>query len=62
MTIWQDETLAIAMDEAIQHHKQADFRGNKLKEKKIKIAIKHILPDGFSVDEIFEIVKNQNEY
>lgn len=58
----QDETLAIAMDEAIRYHKQADFRGNRLKEKKIKIAIKHILPDGFSVDEIFEIVKNQNEY
>lgn len=58
----QDETLAIAMDEAIRYNLQADFRGNKLKEKKIKIAIKHILPDGYSVDEIFEIVKNQNEY
>lgn len=58
----QDEDLAMAMDEAVKYNKQADFRGNKLKEKKIKIAIKHILPDGYSVDEIFEIVKNQNEY
>ncbi len=58
----QNEALAIAMDEVIKYNKQADFRGNKLKEKKIKIAIKHILPEGYSVDEIFEIVKNQNEY
>lgn len=57
-----DESLAIAMDEAIRYNKQADFRGNKLKERKIKIAIKHILPEGYNVDEIFEIVKNQNEY
>ena len=58
----KDETLAVFMDETIKYNKQADFRGNKLKEKKIKIAIKHILPDGYSIDEIFEIIKNQNEY
>ena len=58
----KDEALAVLMDEAVKYNKQADFRGNKLKEKKIKIAIKHILPDGYSVDEIFEIIKNQNEY
>lgn len=58
----QDEDLAIAMDDTVKYHKQADFRGNKLKEKKIKIAIKKILPDGYNVDEVFEIVKNQNEY
>lgn len=57
-----DEELALLMDETVKYNKQADFRGNKLKEKKIKIAIKHILPDGYSVDEIFEIIKNQNEY
>lgn len=58
----KDEALAILMDETVKYNKQADFRGNKLKEKKIKIAIKHIMPDGYSVDEIFEIIKNQNEY
>lgn len=58
----QDEQLAIAMDEAVKYNKQADFRGNRMKEKKIKIAIKHILPDNYDVDEIFEIIKNQNEY
>ena len=58
----KDEALAILMDEAVRYNKQADFRGNKLKEKKIKIAIKHILPNGYNVDEIFEIIKNQNEY
>lgn len=54
--------LAIAMDETIKYHKQADFRGHPLKEKKIKIAIKLILPEGYEVDEIFEIAKNQDEY
>ena len=58
----KDEELALAMDVTVIYNKQADFRGNKLKEKKIKIAIKHILPDGYDVDEIFEIIKNQNEY
>lgn len=58
----RDETLAVLMDETVKYNKQADFRGNKLKEKKIRIAIKHILPDGYSVEEIFEIIKNQNEY
>ena len=58
----ENEELAILMDETVKYHKQADFRGNKLKERKIKIAIKHILPDGYQVDEIFEIIKNQNEY
>ncbi len=58
----KSEELAILMDETVKYNKQADFRGNKLKEKKIKIAIKHILPDGYEVDEIFEIIKNQHEY
>ena len=58
----QDEELAILLDETIKYNKQADFRGNKLKEKKIKIAIKHVLPDKYNVDEFFEIIKNQNEY
>jgi type I restriction enzyme, R subunit len=58
----KDEALAVLMDETVKYNKQADFRGNKLKEKKIKIAIKHIIPDGYNVEEIFEIIKNQNEY
>lgn len=58
----KDETLAIVMDEAIKYYKQADFRGNPIKEKKIKIAIKHILPNGYNIDEIFEIIKSQNDY
>ena len=59
----KDEALAVLLDETVKYNKQADFRGNKIKEKKIKIAIKHILPDGYSIDEIFEIVKNQtNDY
>lgn len=50
------------MDKAIIYNRKDGWKGNKLKEKKIRIAIKHILPDGYSIDEIFEIIKNQNEY
>lgn len=58
----KDEELAVLMDEAVRYSKMDGFRGNAMKEKKIKIAIRHHLPEGYSIDEIFEIIKNQNEY
>ncbi len=60
----QDESKALAVHEAVMESRQADFRGNHLKERAIKIAIKRVLA-GISDDELknlFEIVKNQNEY
>lgn len=60
----QDEVKALAVHEAVMESHQADWRGNHLKERAIKIAIKKILTE-ISDDElknIFEIVKNQNEY
>ena len=60
----QDEVKALAVHEAIMEARQADWRGNHLKERAIKIAIKRILT-GLSDEEvknIFEIIKNQNEY
>lgn len=57
-----DEKLALVIDEAIKYNKLDGFRGNTIKEKRIKIAIKHYLPDGYSIDEIFEIIKSQDEY
>ena len=49
---------------AIMQSRSDSWRGNFLKEKRIKIAVKKALP-GISKDElkkIMEIIKNQNEY
>lgn len=58
----QDEELAILMDEAVAYNKQADFRGNPLKERKLKMAIKKVLPSEFDLEVVFEIIKSQDEY
>jgi len=60
----QDEAKALMVHEAVMRSRWADFRGNPLKERAIKIAIKKVLTK-FSDDElknIFEIIKNQHEY
>ena len=60
----QDETKALAVHEAIMRSRWADFRGNPLKERAIKISIKKVLTK-LSDDELknlFEIIKNQHEY
>ena len=58
----QNEELTIAAEEAIGYSKQADFRGNILKERKIKNALKKALPEGTDIDLIFNIIKEQSEY
>lgn len=54
--------LALAVDEAIRGVKKAGWRGNKLKEREVRIAIKKALDDERLVDSIFEMVKHRNEY
>jgi type I restriction enzyme R subunit len=59
----RDEVKAHAVYEAVMDSRQADWRGNYLKERAIKIAIKKKMP-GISEDELkslLEIIKNQNE-
>ncbi len=58
----RNEMLTIAADEAVGYSKQADFRGNKLKERKIKNALRKVLPEGTDIDAIFDIIKEQSEY
>lgn len=59
----QNEELAIQLDTAIRKVKQADFRGNKFKERKIIAAMKTVLGDDREfVNSIFDIVVNQREY
>lgn len=60
----KDEARALAVHEAVMESRQADWRGNHLKERAITIAIKKTLT-GISETELkslFEIIKNQNEY
>ncbi len=55
-----DETahLAVEVDRAVRNVKKAGWRGNRLKEKEVRIAIKSVLGDSDGlVDFIFEIVK-----
>jgi type I restriction enzyme R subunit len=59
-----NQAKALAVHQAIMDSRQADFRGNHLKEKAIKISIKKELPDITDDDlkSLFEIIKNQHEY
>ncbi|MCR9293324.1 MAG: type I restriction endonuclease subunit R, partial [bacterium] len=52
------ETLALLIDQAIREVKKAGWRGNRIKEKEVRIAIKSVLgSDDALVESIFEIVK-----
>ena len=60
-----DAGLAVQLDEAIRSAKEAEFRGNPLKEKKIRIAIARTIGvpvDDERVTEVFDIAKHQNAY
>ena len=56
------ETVALRVDDAVRRSKMADFRGHPMKEKKIRNAIKKVIPDEDLVNRLFEIVKAQHEY
>ena len=62
-----NENLAISIHKQILKSKQDDWRGNRIKEKQIRIAIKKSLSendikDESEVERIFKLVLNQNEY
>ncbi len=58
----QDEELAVQVDTAIRNVMKAGWRGIRIKEREVRIAIKSALGDDSLVDTIFEIVKNQRDY
>ena len=60
--LMQDETLAVTIDEDIRKTKPDGWRGNKIKERKVKYAISRHLEDEEMTEEIFQIVKKQVEY
>lgn len=62
-----DEELALRVDHYVEFNKSDCWRGNRIKEREVKIAIKKALEqagicDEEKLNEVFELVKNQSEY
>ena len=60
----QDVAKALVVHEAVINARHSDWRGNRLKERAIKIGITKALPEisDEELKDLFEIIKNQNEY
>jgi len=60
----QDVKTALAVNEAVLNSREADFRGHFQKEKRIKNAIREVLPniEDEALKSLFEIIKEQNDY
>lgn len=58
----EGEMLAIAIDEAVRKSKQADFRHNEFKARRIKSAMYKILNNMDEVERIYNIIVEQGEY
>ena len=58
----KDEQLAVDLDSEIRMVKKDGWRGNKIKEKEVRFAIRKLLDDEELTECVFELVKNQNEY
>ncbi len=58
----QNESLTLVLDAAVRKVKQDGWRGNRLREKEVKLAVKKLLPEEFDLDAIFELIKNQRDY
>jgi len=58
----ENEALAIAIDKAVRESKQADFRHNEFKERRIKQALFNVLKDKNEVERVYNIVVEQGEY
>ena len=58
-----EDGLAAGVDEAVLNSKPDSWLGNPLKERKVKLAVKAVLPLDFDrLDDLFELVKARDEY
>ena len=58
-----EDGLAAGVDEAVLNSKPDSWLGNPLKERKVKLAVKAVLPPDFDrLDDLFELVKARDEY
>jgi type I restriction enzyme, R subunit len=58
----KDEALAIAVDQEIRLVKKDGFRGNKIKEREVRNAIRKHIKDEVLAAQIFNIVVSQHDY
>lgn len=58
----KNEALALAVDEEIRRVKKDGFRGNKIKEREVRNAIRRIVADEDLANLVFNIVVSQDEY
>ncbi len=58
----KNESLALAVHEAVVDNKQDDWRGNTIKTKKVRYAVLKVLKNEQQTDHVIEIVKKQAEY
>ena len=61
------ERMAVALDEVILNSREDDWKGHRLKERKVRQAMARVIAEEFAdyavdVEGLFEIVKNQGEY
>jgi type I restriction enzyme R subunit len=58
----KDEQLALTVDATIRRTKKDSWLGNRIKERELRLAIRKVLPDEEQTNQIFEVVKQQDEY
>ena len=58
-----EDDLAAGVDEAVLNSKPDSWVGNPLKERKVKLAVKSVLPPDFDrLDDLLELIKARDEY
>lgn len=57
-----DEAMALRVDHAIRETAPFGWRGNAMKERRVRRGLEQVLNDPETVERIFEILKNQSEY
>jgi type I restriction enzyme, R subunit len=57
-----NDELALAIDRDIRETRRDSWRGNRIKEREVRYAIRKHLQEDAEVDLIFELVRNQREY
>ncbi|MEP2186655.1 MAG: hypothetical protein ABJI78_28635, partial [Roseibium sp.] len=57
-----NETLTLEVDQAVRDTAPFGWRGNKMRERKVRRCLEHVLDDPDAVEGIYEVLKNQSEY
>ncbi|MGP9659032.1 hypothetical protein ACT3S5_13435 [Halomonas sp. AOP31-B1-25] len=58
----KDEDLTLKVDRAVRDNAELNFRGNKMKERKLSRAVQEGLPPPYSPDTIIDIIRAHDEY